>query len=131
MAKSTLYVSFAIAATIVNILAQEIVSKLYYHPYEIVISIFSGTLAGLTVKYLLDKKFIFEFETNSQKQDLTTLTLYILMVVATTVLFWITEYTFDQWFETKTMRYVGAVIGLSIGYATKYYLDKRFVFVER
>jgi putative flippase GtrA len=53
------------------------------------------------------------------------------MGVVTTVLFWVTEYTFDLWFETKTMRYVGAVIGLGIGYLTKYYLDKKYVFVER
>lgn len=51
------------------------------------------------------------------------------MGLVTTLLFWITEYTFDLWFATKTMRYVGAVIGLSIGYVAKYQLDKKYVFI--
>ena len=33
-------------------------------------------------------------------------------------------------FRTEAMRYVGAVIGLSIGYVAKYRLDKRFVFIN-
>ncbi|OBT06597.1 hypothetical protein A9264_08465 [Vibrio sp. UCD-FRSSP16_10] len=131
MTKSMLYVAFAIVATIVNLFTQEITSNLFQCEYEIIISMFTGTLTGLVVKYLLDKKFIFKFETKSQKQDITTFFFYSLMGVATTVLFWVTEYTFDFWFETKTMRYVGAVIGLSIGYITKYYLDKKYVFIER
>lgn len=128
-----LYVAFAIVATIVNLFTQEITSTLFHYEYEyeIVVSMFTGTLTGLIVKYLLDKKFIFRFETKSQKQDITTFFFYSLMGVITTVLFWVTEYTFDLWFETKTMRYVGAVIGLSIGYVTKYYLDKKYVFIER
>ncbi|GEA50669.1 hypothetical protein VIN01S_14730 [Vibrio inusitatus NBRC 102082] len=126
-----LYVAFAIVATIVNLFTQEITSTLFQYEYEIIVSMFTGTLAGLAVKYLLDKKFIFKFETKSQKQDVTTFFFYSLMGVITTILFWITEYTFDLWFDTKTMRYVGAVIGLSIGYITKYYLDKKYVFIER
>ncbi|MFC0059820.1 GtrA family protein [Vibrio inusitatus] len=131
MTKSMLYVAFAIVATIVNLFTQEITSTLFQYEYEIIVSMFTGTLAGLAVKYLLDKKFIFKFETKSQKQDVTTFFFYSLMGVITTILFWITEYTFDLWFDTKTMRYVGAVIGLSIGYITKYYLDKKYVFIER
>lgn len=131
MTKSTLYVAFAIVATIANLFTQEITSTLFQVEYEIIISMFTGTLAGLVVKYLLDKKFIFKFETKNQKQDVTTFFFYSLMGVVTTVLFWVTEYTFDLWFKTKTMRYVGAVIGLSIGYVTKYYLDKKYVFIER
>lgn len=131
MTKSMLYVAFAIVATIVNLFTQEVTSNLFQTEYEIIISMFTGTLAGLVVKYLLDKKFIFKFETKNQKQDVTTFFFYSLMGVVTTVLFWVTEYSFDLWFETKTMRYVGAVIGLSIGYVTKYYLDKKYVFIER
>ena len=126
-----LYVAFAIIATIVNLFTQEITSNLFQYQYEIVVSMFTGTLAGLVVKYLLDKKFIFKFKTESQKQDLTTFFFYSLMGVVTTLLFWVTEYIFDMWFETKTMRYIGAVIGLSVGYITKYYLDKKYVFIAR
>ena len=129
MTKTILYVAFAMIATIVNLFTQEITSRLFHHQYEIMVSMLIGTLAGLIVKYLLDKKYIFNFKATSQKKDITTFFFYSLMGVVTTLFFWITEYTFDMWFETKTMRYVGAVIGLSIGYITKYYLDKKYVFI--
>ena len=131
MTKSMLYVAFAVIATLVNLITQEITSTFFQHQHEIITSMFAGTLTGLIAKYLLDKKFIFEFKPISQKQDLTTFFFYSLMGMITTLLFWITEYTFDMWFECKAMRYVGAVVGLSIGYITKYHLDKKYVFVER
>jgi putative flippase GtrA len=131
MTKTGLYFAFALIATVVNLLTQEITSHLFHHQYEIVVSMFMGTLTGLLTKYLLDKKYIFNFKATSPKKDLITFFFYSLMGVITTVLFWATEYAFDHWFETKTMRYVGAVIGLGIGYVTKYNLDKKYVFVER
>jgi putative flippase GtrA len=44
--------------------------------------------------------------------------------VITTFVFW----GFDYLFNSIPMRYLGAVIGLSIGYIIKYQLDKKFVF---
>ena len=131
MNKTASYVAFAAIATLVNLFSQEIVSRLISHQYEILFSMFVGTLAGLVVKYLLDKKYIFQYNTSSQKQDLTTFFFYSLMGIVTTCLFWVTEYAFHLMFEQKMMRYVGAVIGLSIGYITKYQLDKKYVFIER
>ena len=126
-----LYVFFALLATIVNLVTQEITSNLFSSGYELAASMFTGTIAGLVVKYILDKKYIFNFIVDTQKKNLTTFFFYSLMGIVTTLLFWVTEYAFDTWFETKTMRYIGAIIGLSIGYITKYHLDKKFVFVER
>ncbi|MCZ4372670.1 GtrA family protein [Vibrio diazotrophicus] len=131
MTKPILYVVFALIATFVNLIAQEITSRLFHHQYEIIVSMFIGTLAGLIVKYLLDKRYIFQFTPSSQKTDIITFFFYSVMGVITTLLFWVTEYTFDIWFETKIMRYLGAVIGLSVGYITKYHLDKKYVFIER
>jgi len=131
MKTPTLYVGFALLATIVNLATQELTSYIFDNSYELVISMFIGTLAGLVVKYILDKKYIFNFTSETQTKDLATFFFYSLMGVITTLLFWVTEYAFDAWFGTKTMRYVGAIIGLSIGYITKYHLDKKFVFVER
>ncbi len=131
MNKISLYVVFALVATCANLLTQEMASRLFHHEYEIILSMLLGTLAGLIVKYLLDKKYVFEFKTTSQKKDMTTFFFYTLMGGVTTVLFWFTEYSFDLWFENKTMRYVGAILGLSLGYITKYYLDKKYVFIER
>jgi hypothetical protein len=36
--------------------------------------------------------------------------------------------SFDYIFEDKNAKYLGAVIGLSIGYTAKYFLDKELVF---
>lgn len=130
MIKIGLYVTFALLATLINLLAQEVTSFFFHNQYQLTISMFVGTLAGLIVKYLLDKKYIFNYTTSNQKKDLTTFFFYGLMGIVTTLLFWVTEYAFDMWFDTKMMRYVGAIIGLSIGYVTKYNLDKKYVFVE-
>ena len=46
----------------------------------------------------------------------------------TTAIFWGFEYGFWLAFGTARMRYLGGVIGLVIGYVTKYHLDKHFVF---
>jgi len=131
MTQTMLYIVFALIATIVNLFTQEVTSRLFHNQHEIEISIFVGTLAGLVAKYLLDKKYIFKFKATSQKKDITTFLFYSLMGIVTTCLFWTTEYAFDMWFETKTMRYTGAIIGLSLGYTIKYHLDKKYVFIER
>ena len=52
------------------------------------------------------------------------------MGVATTAIFWGMEYTFWTIWQTDLMRETGAIIGLAIGYVTKYQLDKRFVFTD-
>ncbi|EQL89589.1 gtrA-like family protein [Vibrio parahaemolyticus V-223/04] len=82
------------------------------------------------MKYVLDKRYIFNFEVKSHSQDFKTFVMYSAMGVITTLVFWASEWMFDYWFETKQMRYIGAILGLSIGYITKYYLDKKFVFVR-
>ena len=48
--------------------------------------------------------------------------------LATTVIFWGFEFGFDHLFATKEMRYLGGILGLAIGYLSKYFLDKRYVF---
>ncbi|MCY4178204.1 MAG: GtrA family protein, partial [Endozoicomonadaceae bacterium] len=52
------------------------------------------------------------------------------MGLATTAIFWGTEYFFQIIFKTDFMRYTGGIIGLIAGYLIKYRLDKRFVFVS-
>jgi putative flippase GtrA len=60
--------------------------------------------------------------------DLQTFILYTAMGVVTTLVFWGFEFGFNSAFQDKNMRYLGALIGLAIGYWAKYHLDKRFVF---
>ena len=122
------YALFAAIATAFNIGAQDVVTRSYSGAFDILASVIVGTGVGLVVKYSLDKRYIFHFRARSVAHDTQTFALYTVMGLATTVIFWGFEFAFHYIFETKEMRYLGGVIGLAIGYLTKYHLDKRYVF---
>jgi len=124
------YSLFAVLATLLNLSAQEVVVRTYYGASAIYLAIALGTLVGLVSKYILDKKYIFQFITASHHEDLGRFSLYGLTGIATTAIFWGFELGFDAFIGGMTARYVGAVIGLSIGYGVKYRLDKRYVFAR-
>ena len=128
--KYTKLVIFAIIAIVSNLLGQELSLSVYSQQYSILLSIFIGTGTGLVVKYWLDKTFLFSYQTSSVQHEGKTFILYTLMGVVTTCIFWLTELSFEWIFQDKTMRYVGAVLGLTLGYYIKYILDGKFVFVE-
>lgn len=125
------YTLFATIATLVNLLTQEAVVQLYGGSYSLYLSMAVGTVTGLVCKYLLDKHYIFAYSTQSGQEDLHKFVAYTLTGGFTTALFWGFELGFEFWFETRAARYLGAVIGLSIGYAVKYRLDKHYVFRAR
>lgn len=126
-----LYAFFALVATASNIGAQELMINVYSGTFDIAISVAFGTGVGLVVKYVLDKRYIFRFRARNVVHDGQVFIMYTVMGLATTVIFWGFEFSFHHLFETKQMRYLGGVIGLAIGYLTKYYLDKRYVFQVR
>lgn len=128
MKRATLYAIFALIATGANIGAQEVSTRLYQGAFSLMVSIIFGTGVGLVVKYVLDKRYIFAFRAESVAHDGKTFLLYTLMGIVTTLIFWGFEFAFDHLFASKTMRYLGGIIGLAIGYLTKYQLDKRYVF---
>jgi putative flippase GtrA len=128
---AVLYAVFAAIATVVNIGSQSLVIWFYQGHYAVPLSIFVGTATGLPVKYVLEKRHIFSFESNNLAHDGKMFALYSFMGVFTTALFWGIEYAFHAAFGTDSMRYLGGAIGLSLGYAIKYHLDKRFVFIKR
>jgi putative flippase GtrA len=128
---AVLYALFAVVATAANIGCQAAVIWLYGGPYAVPISILIGTAAGLPIKYVLEKRHIFNFETNDLVHDGRLFILYSAMGVFTTALFWGIEFAFQLLFGTDGMRYLGGVVGLTVGYFIKYRLDKRFVFVDR
>ena len=122
------YAILAAVATVANIAAQEGTLQVYQGLFEIGLSIFVGTAVGLVVKYILDKRYIFRFKAQNRRYDSRIFILYTVMGLLTTVIFWGFEWAFQLLYETKEMRYLGGVIGLTLGYLTKYQLDKRFVF---
>ncbi len=128
MPLAILYALLAAIATTANIGAQELAIRGYHGRFGVTASVLAGTAVGLGVKYLLDKRYIFGFRARDLRHDLWTFVLYTGMGIATTLLFWAFEFSFNRVFETREMRYVGALIGLGLGYWAKYHLDKRFVF---
>jgi drug/metabolite transporter (DMT)-like permease len=122
------YAIFALIATAANIGAQDVVIRAYGGALAVYVSVVVGTIVGLVVKYILDKRYIFRFRPRSLAHDTQTFALYAIMGLVTTAVFWGFEFGFHCAFETKGMRYLGGVIGLAIGYVAKYHLDKRYVF---
>ena len=123
------YTIFAVIATMANIGSQELSLRVYGGAYAVTASILVGTAVGLVVKYVLDKKYIFQFQARDVAHDTHTFALYTVMGIVTTAVFWAFEFGFHLLFQTREMRYLGGIIGLAIGYYLKYKLDKRFVFV--
>ena len=127
--KAINYALFALLATAINIGLQGLSFMLYDGPSAIYIAMFWGTAGGLLVKYFLDKLYIFDYKAGSKRDDLKTFVLYSSMGVVTTAIFWGTELLFDAvFYRFESAKYFGAVVGLTIGYIGKYFLDRRFVF---
>ena len=122
------YAAFAAAATFCNLLAQRGVLFVYSGYAGLALAIAVGTGAGLVVKYILDKHWIFADTSTGLANHSRKFALYTLMGVVTTAIFWLSETAFWAIWHTQEMREIGAVLGLTVGYVTKYQLDKRFVF---
>jgi putative flippase GtrA len=130
MKLTTLYSIFALIATAANLSSQWLCVRVYEGDFHIVISMIVGTAIGLIIKYILDKRYIFQYQTDNLAHDTRTFIVYTAMGIITTVIFWGFELGFDHLFQNEGMRLLGGGIGLAIGYISKYYLDKRFVFVS-
>jgi putative flippase GtrA len=121
-----LYTAFAVIATGVNLSLQWLSLRFYQGPLYLPVAMVLGTCAGLVAKYLLDKNWIFNQRDNSAATHLRKFSGYALTGVATTALFWGCELAFNA--IGPAWRFPGAALGLAIGYAAKYRLDRRFVF---
>ena len=122
------YTFFAILSTLLNISVQFVSFHLYYGFGSLFVGMFWGTLAGLFLKYYLDKHYIFYHIHTSHVENGKTFLLYSSMGLITTALSWSIEYSFDTLWQVEYSKYIGAIIGQILGYTTKYQLDKRFVF---
>ena len=122
------YAFFSFLAVLINLLFQHLTLSFYNDFLSLYLAMFVGTFFGLITKYYLDKKFIFQFKTINKRKDIATFLKYSLTGVATTLIFWGFEISFHAIFKGESAKYIGAIIGLSIGYLAKYYLDKKIVF---
>ena len=122
------YALVSVLATVANISTQALSIWLYSGTYAVELSVMAGTAIGFPIKYLLEKKYVFNFKVNNLSHDTRLFILYGFMGVFTTAIFWGIEFAFHHVFGTEVMRYLGGAIGLSLGSYSKYHLDKRFVF---
>jgi putative flippase GtrA len=125
------YTACAVVATLINLATQWISFRVYRGMGELIIGIIAGTAMGLVSKYLLDKFWIFDDRSLGLAENLHKFGHYSLTGALTTAIFWSTETAFALVGDHEAMRYLGAAIGLSIGYLTKFHLDQRFVFRAR
>lgn len=122
------YVAFAIVATVANLAAQRILLLAGDGAAVFAFAVFGGTLVGLVVKYVLDKNWIFYDSSEGALEHGKKFSLYTVMGIFTTLIFWGCETFAWLLWHSDLMREVGAIIGLGIGYMTKYHLDRRYVF---
>ena len=127
---AVLYTLFAVLSTAINIGSQMLSIWIYKGLLSVEISILVGTVMGLPLRYFLQKRYIFNFTSKNLVHDGKLFVFYSAMGVITTLIFWGTEYAFHLIYDTDFMRYLGGIIGLSIGFYVKYQLDKKYVFVN-
>lgn len=125
------YTVFAVIATAANLATQRAVLQFGETGAYFTAAVGAGTIVGLIIKYLLDKRWIFYDTAGGIRNHGRKFSLYTAMGVVTTLIFWGSETTFWLVWQTDVMREVGAVIGLTVGYVVKYNLDRRFVFTDR
>lgn len=124
------YTLFAVIATLANLGMQRLVLKAGDSGAVFTAAIGAGTLVGLVVKYVLDKRWIFYDSSTGLRAHGRKFALYTAMGIVTTCIFWGSETAFWLIWGTDTMRELGAILGLMVGYVTKYILDRRFVFTD-
>lgn len=121
------YIAFAAFATLTNLVTQEAaVRAVPLAP--LVVSMTAGTVVGFAVKYVLDKNWIFFDQVEGRYHEFRKISLYGLFSVFTTLVSWSFEAGFWSLWGTSVAKYSGAVIGLAVGYAAKYELDRRYTF---
>lgn len=133
MTRTTLiwrYAAFAIVATVANLAMQRLVLGFGDSALMFAVAVGMGTLVGLVIKYVLDKRWIFQDTSTGVKAHSQKFMLYTVMGLVTTAIFWGTETAFWLIWKTDMMRELGAILGLSVGYIVKYKLDRKFVFTN-
>jgi len=122
MSNLNLYFGFAVVATILNLICQNI---FIFLEYEVYLQILGGTLIGLVSKYYLDRQYVFR---DTKTNIAGSFILYSLFGALLTPLWWVVEIIFIYLFGTVLAQNIGAIIGLAICYYLKYLLDKKYVF---
>jgi putative flippase GtrA len=125
------YTAFAILAALANLATQRTVLRLGDGHHWVAAAACIGVLVSLVLKYFLDRRWIFGDTTRGVRANGRQFLLYAAMGLFTTAIFFLLEGSFWLVWRSHEMREIGAVLGLIVGYVTKYHLDKHFVFRPR
>lgn len=121
------YAMTAVLSIVANLVAQQI-TVVGAPATPLMASIVVGTIVGFVAKYAMDKTWTFREAYTTPAAEAHRITLSGLLSLGTTVIFWAFELGFLAIWQTDIAKYTGAVIGLSIGYTAKFWLDRRHVF---
>jgi putative flippase GtrA len=127
------YILLCAIAMVTNLGMQAALSLVLVHEgveerVRLLLALSGGTMAGLVIKYILDKRYIFFDHSRGLSSHAKKFSIYTAMGLITTAIFWISEAIVFLIIPTTTGLLIGGGIGLSIGYVIKYHLDRRFVF---
>lgn len=125
------YAGFAGIATLANLATQRAVLQAGEAGSWFAAAVGAGTIGGLVLKYLLDKRWIFFDVETGVKAHVRKVPLYTAMGLFSTAIFRGMETAFRLIWQSDWMRELGAITGLGIGYVLKYNLDRRFVFTDQ
>ena len=119
--KLILYALFAVLSIIANIGSQRLFFALGDHFFSIVplnimrfATLVVGTGVGFILKYILDRFYIFEADTQGVAEEGKQISLYASTALITTTIFWGTQLSFDFLWSYENSRYIGGVLGLVI-----------------
>ncbi len=125
------YAIFALISIVTNLLVQSLLFKLYTGRFDVYLAMAGGTLIGLLVKYVLDKNYIFYYTHHDNLSQLKTFFIYGFMGGVTTLIFCVFELGFHYLFDSHWLTLLGGLLGMIVGFITKYQLDKRFTFIQQ
>jgi putative flippase GtrA len=124
------YTLFVLVSIIVNLFSQLVMLAIYSGPLSLFLAMCVGAGTGLIIKYNLDKRWVFYHQTNNKNHNAQAFILYVLFGGLITSLFFISEIALDLIVNNPYAKFLGALIGLVIGYIAKYQLDKRYIFTR-
>lgn len=87
-----------------------------------------GLFVGFVLKYLLDKKYVFNDGYENRKAETRKAGLYAFMSILCTILSIGVTGSFKIVFGVQLAKRVGWFLGLILGYTAKFFLDKKYVF---
>lgn len=124
------YTAFAVVATLANLSVQASSLPLYRGSGDLALAMAAGTTVGLVLKYILDRQWIFADRSRGLRAHARSFPLYSVSGILTTAIFWSCELLCAALDSEGLLPLLGGALGLAMGYALKYRLDRRFAFAR-